>query len=58
MIDIFTGFALVGAAVSLAACVVVAHRRRIAAAMDAIARVPRTHLAALLLFATIATLSA
>ena len=58
MIDIFTGIALVGAAVSLAACVVVAHGRRIAAAMDALHRILRAHLAAFLLFATIATLSA
>ena len=58
MMDFFTGLALVGAAVSLAACVVVAHGRRIAAAMDALHRIPRAHLAAFVLFATIATLSA
>jgi len=58
MIDIFTGLALVGAAVSLAACLAIAYGRRIAAAMDALHRIPQAHLAAFFLFATIATLSA
>ena len=52
------GICLVGVAVSTAAWVVVAHGRRIAAAMDALHSIPREHLAAFLVFAAIATLSA
>ena len=58
MIDIFTDLALAGAAISTAACLVVVHGRRIAAALDGISRLPRAHLAAFLFFAAIATLSA
>ena len=58
MTDIFTGLALAGVAVSTAAWGVVAHGRRIAAAMDALHSIPREHLAVFLVFAAIATLSA
>ena len=58
MTGILTGIVVFCAAVSLAASIAIAHWRRITAAMDSLARIPRQHLAAFLLFATVATLSA
>ena len=58
MADILTRLALAGAATLFAAWAVLANLRRIAAASDAIAKIPRSRLAAFLFFAAIATLSA
>jgi len=58
MTDILTGIVVFCAALSLAASIAIAHWRRITAALDWLNRIPRLHLAAFLLFATVATLSA
>ena len=56
--DFLTRFALVGAAVMFSAWVVLANRRRIACAADALVKVPRARIAAFLVFAAIATVCA
>ena len=58
MIDIWTKLALAGAAVSFAAYLVMRHARRIACISDRIVRIPRSRLAAFLLFAAVATVCA
>ena len=56
--DFLTRFALVGAAVMFSAWVVLANRRRIACAADALAKISRARIAAFLVFAAIATVCA
>ena len=51
MIDIWTKAVLAGAAVSFAAYLAMRHARRIACVSDWLVRVPRSRLAAFLLFA-------
>ena len=58
MADILTRLALACAAALFAAWAVLANLRRIAAASDALAKIPRSRLAVFLFFAAIATLSA
>ena len=58
MIDIWTKAVLAGAAVSFAAYLAMRHARRIACVSDWLVRVHRSHLAAFLLFAAIATVCA
>ena len=58
MIDIWTKLALAGAAVSFAAYLALRHARRIACISDRIVRIPRSRLAAFLLFAAVATVCA
>ena len=58
MADILTRLALACASALLAAWAVLANLRRIAAASDALAKIPRSRLAVFLFFAAIATLSA
>ena len=58
MRDLLTNICLAGAAVSLAAYLALRHARRIACVSDWLVRVHRSHLAAFLLFAAIATVCA
>ena len=58
MIDIWTKAVLAGAAASFAAYLAMRHARRIACASDWLVRVPRSRLAAFLLFAAVATVCA
>ena len=58
MRDLLTDICLVGAAVSFAAYLALRHARRIACVSDWLVRVHRSHLAAFLLFAAIATVCA
>ena len=51
--DLLTDICLVGAAVSFAAYLALRHTRRIARVSDWLVRIPRSHLAAFLLFAAI-----
>ena len=56
--DLLAGICLAGAAVSFAAYLALRHARRIACVSDWLVRVHRSHLAAFLLFAAIATVCA
>ena len=58
MIDIWTKLALAGAAVSFATYLALKHARQIACISDRIVRIPRSRLAAFLLFAAVATVCA
>ena len=58
MAGLLTKFAFAGAAVLFAAWVVMANARRVRAALDAVATIPRWRLAAFTLFLAVATLSA
>ena len=58
MIDIWTKAVLAGAAASFAAYLAMRHARRIACVSDWLVRVPRSRLAAFLLFAAVATVCA
>ena len=58
MMDFLTRFALVGAALMFAAWVVLANRRRIACAADALAKISRARIAAFFVFVAIATVCA
>ena len=58
MTDLLTRLALAGAAISFAAYFALRYARRIACVSDWLLRIPRSHLAAFLLFAAIATVCA
>ena len=58
MRDVFTWFALGGAAVSLALYFGLKHARRLALVSEFVSRIPRPRLAAFLAFALVATLCA
>ena len=58
MIDIWTKAVLAGAATSFAAYLAIRHARRIACVSDWLVRIPRSRLAAFLLFAAVATVCA
>ena len=58
MTDFLTGVLIVGAAVSFSAWLVLANRRRIARAADALAKMSRPRIAAFLAFVAIATVCA
>ena len=58
MTDILTRLCLAGAAASFSAWLVLANRRRIARAADALAKMSRPRIAAFLAFAAIATVCA
>ena len=58
MIEIWTRAVLVGAAAAFALYLAIAYARHIARVSDALAKIPRAHLAAFLAFALVATLCA